>query len=125
MTVLRATFAALLGALVAVALYLVWFFGITHHDPTQGHSSLAFIVISTVVAAVCGFIGGYLGAVCAPATPRGVADAIAALIVIIAIFGDRHTPGQNHWAWLVFLFAAGATAYGAGRLRKPVPHTHL
>ena len=124
MIVFRATLAALLGAFITLALYLAWFFAITHHDTPWDGASLPFMLTTGVFAAICGLIGGYVGAVTAPVTPRGVADAIAALIAIAAVFADRHTPGQHHWAQLIALLVAAPAAYGAGRLRKPVPHTH-
>jgi hypothetical protein len=121
MIVFKATLAALFGALVALGLYLAWFFQITHHDRPWEPAPLGFIVVTGFIAAFCGLIGGYLGAFLAPITPRGVADAIAALIAIAAVFADRHTPGQNHWAQLTALFVMAPAAYAAGRMRRPVP----
>jgi len=121
MIVLRATFAALFGAAIALGLYLAWFFSITHHDHPWDGETLGFMVLTGLIAALCGLIGGYLGALGAPATPYGTTDAIAALIAIVAVFADRHTPGQHHWAQLIALFVAAPAAYAAGRLRKPVP----
>lgn len=123
MTILRASFAALLGAFVSLALYLTWFFGITHHDTPWNGATIKFMVVTGVVAAIFGFAGGFLAAVLAPLTPRGVADAVAALIAIAAIFADRHTPGQSHWAQLIALFVMVPAAYSAGRTRKPLPRT--
>lgn len=120
MIVFRATLAALFGAFIALALYLAWFFAITHHDHPWEGATLKFKLITGLFALFCGFIGGLIGAFCAPVTPRGVADAVAALIAIAAIFADRHTPGQDHWAQLILLLAV-PTAYAAGRLRKPSP----
>ncbi len=82
---------------------------------------MGFILLTGFIAAICGLIGGYLGAFLAPFTPRGVADAIAAIIAVAAVFADRHTPGQNHWAQLIALFVTAPAAYAAGRLRRPVP----
>ena len=120
MRIARATFAALLGALVSLGLYLAWFFKITHHDSPWDGAPLAFVVLTGVVAALCGFVGGYLGALLAPETPRGTADAIAALIAIAAAFAETHTPGQHHYAQALALLVAAPAAYVAGRLRKPV-----
>lgn len=116
----RATFAALLGALIALGLYLAWFFKITHHDSPWDGAPVGFIVATGVVAAVCGFLGGYIGALAAPATPRGTADAIAALIAVAAAFAETHTPGQHHYAQALALLIAAPAAYLAGRLRRPV-----
>ncbi len=116
----RATFAAILGALVSLGLYLAWFFKITHHDSPWDGAPIGFIVVTGVVAAVCGLIGGYLGALLAPATPRGTADGIAALIAVAAAFAETHTPGQHHYAQALALLVAAPAAYLAGRLRRPV-----
>ncbi len=116
----RATFAAILGALVSLGLYLAWFFKITHHDSPWDGAPICFIVVTGVVAAVCGLIGGYLGALLAPATPRGTADGIAALIAVAAAFAETHTPGQHHYAQALALLVAAPAAYLAGRLRRPV-----
>ena len=121
MIVLRATLAAIFGAIVALGLYLAWFFKITHHDQPWLPAPIGFILLTAVIAALCGLIGGYLGALLAPLTPRGTADAIAALVAVAAVFADRHTPGQNHWAQLTALFVIAPAAYAAGRLRKPAP----
>lgn len=115
----RATFAALVGALLALGLYLAWFFKITHHDSPWDGATAGFIVATGVVAALCGFLGGYLGALLAPATPRGTADGIAALIAVGAAFAETHTPGQHHFAQALALLVAAPAAYLAGRLRRP------
>ena len=120
MRIARATFAALLGALLTLGIYLAWFFKITHHDTPWNGAPVSFIVLTGVIAAVCGFLGGFLGALLAPATPRGTADAIAALIAFAAAFAETHTPGQHHFAQALALFVAAPAAYLAGRLRKPV-----
>lgn len=119
MRIARATFAALLGSLVSLGLYLAWFFKITHHDSPWDGAPATFIVLTGVVAAVCGLVGGYLGALLAPETPRGTADAIAALIALAAAFAETHTPGQHHYAQALALLVAAPAAYVAGRLRKP------
>lgn len=120
MRIARATFAALLGALLSLGLYIAWFFKITHHDSPWDGAPAAFIVLTGVVAAVCGLLGGYLGALLAPETPRGAADAIAALIALAAAFAETHTPGQHHYAQALALLIAAPAAYLAGRLRRPV-----
>jgi len=116
----RATFAALLGALVSLGLYLAWFFKITHHDSPWDGAPVSFIVMTGVVAAICGLLGGYLGALLAPETPRGTADGIAGLIAAAAAFAETNTPGQHHYAQALALLVAAPAAYVAGRLRKPV-----
>ncbi len=121
MRIARATFAALVGSLLALGLYLAWFFKITHHDSPWNGAPAGFIVLTGLIAAVCGFLGGYLGALLAPATPRGTADAIAALIAVAAAFAETHTPGQHHYAQALALLVAAPAAYLAGRLRKPAP----
>ncbi len=120
MRIARATFAALLGSLLALGLYVAWFFKITHHDSPWNGDAIGFIVLTGVIAAFCGLIGGYVGASAAPATPRGTADAIAAIIAVAAAFAETHTPGQHHYAQALALLVAAPAAYLAGRLRKPV-----
>lgn len=119
----RATFAALLGALLTLGLYLAWFFKITHHDSPWDGAPVAFVVATGVVAGLCGLIGGYAGALLAPATPRGTADAIAALIAVAAAFAETHTPGQHHYAQALALLIAAPAAYVAGRFRRPIAST--
>ena len=120
MRIARATLAALLGAILTLGLYLAWFFKITHHDSPWDGASAGFVVLTALIAAVCGFLGGYVGALLAPVTPRGTADAIAALIAAAAAFAETHTPGQHHFAQALALLIAAPAAYLAGRLRKPV-----
>ena len=120
MRIARATLAALLGAVFALGLYLAWFFKITHHDSPWNGAPFSFIVLTGLIAAVCGLLGGCLGALLAPATPRGTADGIAALIAFAAAFAETHTPGQHHFAQALALFIAAPAAYLAGRLRKPM-----
>ena len=120
MRIARATFAALLGTLLALGLYVAWFFKITHHDSPWNGDAVGFIVLTGVVAAICGFAGGIVGAVTAPETPRGTSDAVAALIAVAAAFAETHTPGQHHYAQALALLVAAPAAYLAGRLRKPV-----
>ncbi len=120
MRIARATVAALLGSFLALGLYLAWFFEITHHDSPWDGDALGFIVLTGVVAAVCGLVGGLVGAFAAPATPRGTADAIAGLIAVAAAFAETHTPGQHHYAQALALLVAAPAAYLAGRLRRPV-----
>ncbi len=120
MRIARATFAALLGAILALGIYLAWFFRITHHDSPWNGAPVGFVVLTGFIAAICGFLGGYLGASLAPATPRGTADAIAALIAFAAAFAETHTPGQHHFAQALALLVAAPAAYLAGRVRKPV-----
>ncbi len=121
MRIARATFAALLGSLLALGLYLAWFFKITHHDSPWDGAATGFIVLTGVVAAICGFIGGFVGAIAAPETPRGTSDAVAALIAVAAAFAETHTPGQHHYAQALALLVAAPAAYLAGRLRNPAP----
>ncbi len=121
MRTLRATFAALVGAVFALGLYLAWFFKFTgHNDPWDG-ATVSFIVLTGVIAAVCGLLGGLAGALLAPETPRGAADAIAALIALGAAFAETHTPGQHHYPQALALLVAAPAAYLAGRLRRPAP----
>lgn len=120
MRIARATFASLLGAFVALGLYFLWFFKITHQDAPWDGASAGFIVATALVGAVCGLLGGYLGALLAPETPRGAADGIAGLIAAAAAFAETHTPGQHHYAQAIALLLAAPAAYVAGRLRKPL-----
>ncbi len=122
MRIARATFAALAGSLLALGLYLAWFFQITHHDTPWDGAPVGFMVLTGLVAALCGLAGGYVGALLAPATPRGTADAIAAVIAVAAAFAETHTPGQHHYAQALALLVAAPAAYLAGRLHRPVPH---
>ncbi len=118
MRIARATFSALLGAIVTLGLYLGWFFKVTHQDAPWNGASTAFIVATSVVGILCGGIGGYLGATLAPETPRGTADGIAGLIAAAAAFAETHTPGQHHYAQAIALMLAAPAAYVAGRFRK-------
>lgn len=121
MRIFRATIAALVGAVLAIALYLAWFFKFTgQSSPWQG-ASTGFIVLTGAVAAICGLLGGVAGAFLAPETPRGTADGIAALIALGAAFAETHTPGQHHYPQALALLVAAPAAYVAGRLRRPVP----
>ena len=121
MRILRASFAALVGAVFALGLYLAWFFKFTGQSSPWEGASVGFIVLTGLIAAVCGLLGGLAGALLAPETPRGTADAIAALIALGAAFAETHTPGQHHYPQALALLVAAPAAYLAGRLRRPIP----
>ena len=118
MRIFRATLAALLGALVTLALYLAWFFKITHQVTPWDGASTAFIALTCVVAALLGLLGGWLAALAAPETPKGSAEGAAGFIALAALFAETHTPGQHHYAQIVALLAAAPGAYFSGGLRK-------
>ena len=120
MRTLRATLAALFGALVSLAIYLAWFFKITHHDTPWDGAPLGFVVLTGCVAAVCGLLGGSLAAQLAPETPRGSAEGAAGFIALAALFAETHTPGQHHYAQMIALLVAAPVAYFVGRLRRPL-----
>ncbi|AFL86701.1 hypothetical protein Terro_0352 [Terriglobus roseus DSM 18391] len=119
MRLFRATLAALFGAFVALALYLAWFFKITHHDTPWDGAPMGFIALTAVVAIIFGLIGGFLAAVLAPETPRGSAEGAAGFIALAALFAETHTPGQHHYAQMVALLALAPAAYLIGRSRRP------
>lgn len=119
MRLFRATLAALLGAFVALAFYLAWFFQITHHDTPWDGAPVGFIALTAVVAVVFGLIGGFLAAMLAPETPRGSAEGTAGFIALAALFAETHTPGQHHYAQMVALLALAPAAYVIGRTRQP------
>ncbi len=120
MRILRATLAALFGAVVTLALYLAWFFKITGHTTPWDGAPVSFIVLTCVIAAVVGLVGGYLAALLAPETPRGAGEAAAGFIALAALFAETHTPGQHHYAQMVALLVAAPAAYLIGRTRKPL-----
>ncbi len=116
----RAILAALLGSAVTLALYLAWFFKLTHHVTPWDGAATGFIALTCVIAALLGSLGGYLAALAAPETPKGAAEASAGFIALAALFAETHTPGQHHYAQIVALLAAAPAAYISGRLRRPV-----
>ena len=119
MRILRATFAALLGAAVTLTLYLAWFFKVTHQVTPWDGATTGFIVLTCVVAALLGLLGGWLAATASPETPKGSAEGAAGFIALAALFAETHTPGQHHYAQIVALLAAAPAAYFTGRLRSP------
>lgn len=118
MRIARATFAALLGAALTLALYLAWFFKITHQVTPWDGATSGFIVLTCVIAVVLGVSGGYLAALTAPETPKGSAEGAAGFIALAALFAETHTPGQHHYAQIVALLVAAPAAYFMGRLRR-------
>lgn len=120
MRILRATFAAILGAVVTLSLYLTWFFKITHQTAPWDGAPVSFVVLTCLIAAVLGLIGGYLAALLAPETPRGAAEGAAGFIALVALFAETHTPGQHHYAQMVALLVAAPAAYFIGRTRAPL-----
>lgn len=120
MRIVRATLAALFGALVTLALYLLWFFKVTHQTAPWDGAPVGFIVMTGVFAAVAGLIGGYLAALLAPETPRGAAEGAAGFVALVALFAETHTPGQHHYAQMVALLVAAPAAYFIGRTRRAV-----
>ena len=121
MRTVRAIFAALLGAVVTLALYLAWFFKVTHQVTPWDGASTGFIALTCAVAAALGVLGGWVAARTAPETSRGSAEGAAGFIALAALFAETHTPGQHHYAQIVALLAAAPAAYFTGRLRKPGP----
>ncbi len=121
MRTLRAIFAALLGALIVLALYLAWFFKVTHQVTPWDGAPVGFIALTCVVAAVCGLLGGLAAAWLAPETPRGSAEGAAGFVALAALFAETHTPGQHHYAQMVALLVAAPVAYFIGRTRPVAP----
>ncbi len=116
----RAIFAALFGAFITLALYLAWFFKVTHQNTPWDGAPVPFIVLTCVVAAIFGLLGGYLAALLAPETPRGAAEGAAGFVALAALFAETHTPGQHHYAQMVALLVAAPAAYFIGRMRRPM-----
>ena len=118
MRTLRATLAAFAGAFLALAIYLAWFFQITHHDHPWDGDTLGFIVLTGVVAAVCGLLGGWVASLISPETPRGSAEGAAGFMALAALFAETHTPGQHHYAQMVALLVMAPVAFFFGRLQE-------
>ena len=118
MRTLRATLAAFAGAFLTLALYLAWFFQITHHDHPWDGATPAFIALTCAVAAVFGLLGGWVASLLSPETQRGSAEGAAGFIALAALFAETHTPGQHHYAQMVALLVAAPVAYFFGRLRE-------
>ncbi|MGI4757295.1 MAG: hypothetical protein ACRYGF_10670 [Janthinobacterium lividum] len=125
MRILRATLAAIVGAVVTLSLYLTWFFKITHQVAPWDGAPVGFIVLTGVIAAVVGLLGGYLAAMLAPETPRGAAEGAAGFIALVALFAETHTPGQHHYAQMVALLVAAPAAYFIGRTRPVLVPAHF
>jgi hypothetical protein len=119
MRIARAIFASLAGAFLTLALYLAWFFKVTGHSTPWDGAPLSFIVLTGVVAAVLGLIGGYVAASLSPETSRGSAEGAAGFIALAALFAETHTPGQHHFAQMLALLVAAPVAYFFGRVRRP------
>ena len=118
MRIARAIFASLAGAFLTLALYLAWFFKITGQTTPWDGASTGFIVLTGVVAAVLGLIGGYVAALISPETSRGSAEGAAGFIALAALFAETHTPGQHHYAQMIALLVAAPVAYFIGRTRQ-------
>lgn len=116
MRLFRATFAAFAGAFLALALYLAWFFQITHHDTPWDGAPTSFIALTGVVAAVFGLLGGWVAARLSPETQRGSAEGAAGFMALAALFAETHTPGQHHYAQMVALLVMAPVAFFFGRL---------
>jgi hypothetical protein len=118
MRIARAIFASLAGAFLTLALYLAWFFKITGQTTPWDGASTGFIVLTGIVAAVLGLIGGYVAALISPETSRGSAEGAAGFIALAALFAETHTPGQHHYAQMIALLVAAPVAYFIGRTRQ-------
>ena len=123
MRIARAILASLLGAALALGLYLTWFFGITHHTTPWDGASAGFVVVTGIFAAVCGVAGGYLATLISPETRRGTAEGAAGFILLAGIFADANTPGQHHFAQLLAILVAAPAAYLVGRA-QPAHSVH-
>jgi len=120
MRTFRATLAALIGAFLAIAIYLAWFFKVTHHETPWDGASPGFMALTAMVAAVCGLLAEWVASRVAPETPRGAAEGAAGFIALAALFAETHTPGQHHFAQMTLLLVGAPVAYFLGRLREPV-----
>ena len=116
MRLFRATLAAFAGAFLALALYLAWFFQITHHDTPWDGAPIGFVALTCVVAAVLGLLGGWVATLLSSETRRGSAEGAAGFIALAALFAETHTPGQHHYAQMVALLVMAPVAYFYGRL---------
>jgi peptidoglycan/LPS O-acetylase OafA/YrhL len=116
MRLFRATLAAFAGAFLALALYLAWFFQITHHDTPWDGAPMGFIVLTSVMAAVFGLLGGWVASLLSPETRRGSAEGAAGFMALAALFAETHTPGQHHYAQMVALLVMAPVAFFFGRL---------
>ena len=81
----------ILAAMVPIALLLA---GFAHGGPIEAHfwptmlASLAYVlVIGVVIAAVCGYMAGLIGASNSPVSGTGIIAALGIALVLAAIFG--------------------------------------
>jgi hypothetical protein len=117
MKFLRPILAFITGALVSLWPTLR-FFRITHHADVLAPASAHYIAITALIGMACSLLGGWLGARIAPTHARGVGDAIAFFIILMAAWSLYQSPGREHWVQLVAILLMAPAAYLGSRLLR-------
>ena len=101
----------ILASMVPIALLLA---GFAHGGPIEAHfwitmaSTLAYVlVIGVVIAAVCGYMAGLIGASNSPISGTGIIAALGIALLLVAIFGRGGAPADVRALVAFALFVTG------------------
>jgi len=125
MKILRTILGSVAGYLLSAVSSIVWFYSLTHHDPTLP-ASLAYIAASSLFGISFSLLAGFIGATIARGSERAAGQAIALLTLFFAAWSWWETPGYAHWAQAIAVVLMGPSAILGARVasyrrRQPAP----
>jgi putative OPT family oligopeptide transporter len=103
------------AALVAIAL-LSWLFvadgPLAGHAPTLIAVTLIYVVVAgLIIASICGYMAGLVGASSSPVSGVGILAVVAAGLMLLAVAGGASQPGQSR-AMVAYALFATAIVFG-------------
>jgi len=103
------------AALVLIAL-LAWLFvaggPLAGHAPTLIAATLAYVLVAgLIIASICGYMAGLVGASCSPVSGVGILGVVAAGLMLLAVAGGARQPGQSE-AMVAYALFATAIVFG-------------
>ena len=126
MKALRAILGFLTGSALSVGALYLWFYSVTHHDPSQP-ASLRYMAASAAVAVLFGVIGGYIATVIAPLSAQNLGMWIAGFIVLLAVWSVWETWRDHFAIWsevVAIVFMAPSVLFGAHLRPGHADHSH-
>jgi putative OPT family oligopeptide transporter len=111
---------AIVGGVVAAALaaiaLLSWLFvadgPLAGHAPTLIAVTLIYVVVAgLIIASICGYMAGLVGASSSPVSGVGILAVVAAGLMLLAVAGGARQPGQSS-AMVAYALFATAIVFG-------------
>lgn len=78
-------------------------------------SLLFIVVIGLMIAAVCGYMAGLIGASNSPVSAIGILSVVAASLLLVALFG-RHTPDGTAQALIAYALIVTGVVFGVATI---------